>query len=148
MPFERLRLSTENWEKTNGRKLKVFLLKIGNVAMRQARAGFITNFFGCAGYEIIDGQAFATEQEGIDAAMAEKADIVAICSSDEEYAVLGINIAQGIKQRAKNIMCIVAGNPLESINSLKEAGVDDFIHVKLNLLETLERYNKTLGITL
>jgi len=144
MPFERLRLNTEKWEKENGRKIKVFLLKIGNVAMRQARAGFITNFFGCAGYEIIDGQAFTTEQEGIDAAISEKADIVAICSSDEEYATLAPVIVQGIKQKAKNIHCIIAGNPVESIDSLKSAGIDDFIHIKLNLLETLERYNGML----
>ena len=112
--------------------------------MRQARAGFITNFFGCAGYEIIDGQAFTTEQEGIAAAISQKADIVAICSSDEEYATLVPVIVQGIKQQAKNMYCIVAGNPVESMEALKTAGVDDFIHVKLNLLETLERYNSML----
>ncbi len=147
MPFERLRLNTEKWTKKNGRRPKVFLLKIGNVAMRQARAGFITNFFGCAGYEIIDGQAFSTEQEGVQAAVLAKSDVVAICSSDEEYATLVPAIAQGIKQHLKEIKCIVAGNPVDSIDALKEAGVDDFIHVKLNLLETLERYNILLGIS-
>jgi methylmalonyl-CoA mutase len=146
MPFEQLRLNTEKWSKTNGRRPKVFLLKTGNVAMRQARAGFISNFFGCAGYEIIDGQAFASEQEGITAAISAKADIVAICSSDEEYASIAPVIAQGLKQQAKNILCIVAGNPTEIIDVLKQAGVDDFIHVKLNLLETLKRYNLLLGI--
>jgi methylmalonyl-CoA mutase len=144
MPFERLRLQIEKWEKGNGRKIKVFLLKIGNVAMRQARAGFITNFFGCAGYEIIDGQGFATEQEGIDASIAQNADIVVICSSDEEYATVAPIIAAGLKQKSKNIHCLIAGNPVESIDLLKNAGVDDFIHVKLNLLETLERYNGLL----
>jgi methylmalonyl-CoA mutase len=144
MPFERLRLNTEKWEKKNGRKIKVFLLKIGNVAMRQARAGFITNFFGCAGYEIIDGQGFDTEMDGINAAVSHKADMVVICSSDEEYATLAPVIVQGIKQKAKNIHCLIAGNPVDSIELLKSAGVDDFIHVKSNLLETLERYNELL----
>jgi len=144
MPFERLRLQTEKWEKENGRKIKVFLLKIGNVAMRQARAGFITNFFGCAGYEIIDGQGFATEQEGIDAAIAQNADIVVICSSDEEYATMAPVIVAGLKQKSKKNHCLVAGNPVESIDLLKKAGVDDFIHIKSNLLETLERYNGVL----
>jgi methylmalonyl-CoA mutase len=144
MPFERLRLQTEKWEKENGRKIKVFLLKIGNVAMRQARAGFITNFFGCAGYEIIDGQGFDTEQAGIDAAISQNADIVVICSSDEEYATMAPFIANGLKQQSKNIHCLIAGNPTESIDSLKNAGVDDFIHIKSNLMETLERYNRVL----
>ena len=30
---------------------------------------------------------------------------------------------------------IVAGNPTESIEQLKAAGVDDFIHIRLNVLK-------------
>jgi methylmalonyl-CoA mutase len=146
MPFERLRLNTEKWTKTNGRRPKVFLLKTGNVAMRQARAGFITNFFGCAGYEIIDAHPFDSALDGVVAAVSEKADIVAICSSDEEYATIAPVIAQELKRGGKHIHCVVAGYPSEIIDALKQAGVDDFIHVKLNLLETLNRYNVLLGI--
>jgi methylmalonyl-CoA mutase len=144
--FETLRLNTEKWTKTNKRRPTVYLLKIGNVAMRQARAGFITNFFGCAGYDILDKQGFSDVQEGIDAALASQADIVAICSSDEEYATLAPAIAQGVKAKSPNVKCIVAGNPTEIIETLKAAGIDDFIHVKLNLLESLQRYNQLLGI--
>ena len=42
MAFEELRLETERQSAKTGRP-KVFLLKIGNLAMRQARAGFVTN---------------------------------------------------------------------------------------------------------
>ena len=48
--FEELRLATE----AAARRPKVFMLTIGNLAMRLARAQFSANFFGCAGYEIID----------------------------------------------------------------------------------------------
>ena len=144
--FECLRLNTEKWTKANNRRPTIFLLKIGNVAMRQARAGFITNFFGCAGYDIIDKQGFSNEQEGIDAAIASKADIVVICSSDEEYETIAPIIAKGLKSSSPNVRCIIAGNPVEIIETLKANGVDDFIHARLNLLETLERYNILLGI--
>jgi len=145
MAFEQLRLDTEKRAKTQGFP-KVFLLKIGNVAMRQARGGFITNFFGCAGYQIIDGQAYSSEKEGVDAAIVAQANIVAICSSDEEYATFVPVIAQKLKAHSKDIQCVVAGNPTEIIEILKSAGVDDFIHVRSNLLETLRRYNALLGI--
>jgi methylmalonyl-CoA mutase len=144
MAFEQLRLETEKRAKTQGLP-KVFLLKIGNVAMRQARAGFITNFFGCAGYQIIDGQAYSTEQEGVDAAISAQANIVAICSSDEEYATIAPVIAQKLKAYSTDIQCVVAGNPTEIVDVLKSAGVDDFIHARSNLLETLKRYNALLG---
>ena len=141
MAFEQLRLATERHAKQSGRP-KVFLLKIGNLAMRQARAGFTSNFFGCAGYEIIENAGFATVEEGIEAAKAVKADIVVVCSSDEEYATFGVEAAKAAK--AAGFIFIVAGNPTESIDALKEAGTDDFIHVRTNVLECLKKYNDIL----
>ena len=139
--FEQLRLETERHAKQSGRP-KVFLLKIGNLAMRQARAGFTSNFFGCAGYEIVENAGFATVDEGIEAAKAVKADIVVVCSSDEEYATFGVEAAKAAK--AAGFIFIVAGNPTESIDALKEAGADDFIHVRTNVLECLKKYNDIL----
>lgn len=141
MAFEQLRLATERHAKQSGRP-KVFLLKIGNLAMRQARAGFTSNFFGCAGYEIIENAGFTTVEEGIEAAKAVKADIVVVCSSDEEYATFGVEAAKAAK--AAGFIFIVAGNPTESIDALKEAGADDFIHVRTNVLECLKKYNDIL----
>ena len=51
LPFEELRLATEAYSKNHPRP-KVFLLKIGNLSMRQARAGFNNEFFGCIGYKL------------------------------------------------------------------------------------------------
>lgn len=138
--FEELRLATEKFTKLHSRP-KVFLLKVGNIAMRQARAGFITNFFGCAGYEILDNSGFATVAEGVEEAKKANPAIVVICSSDEEYATLGVEAAQLIKKELKNSYFLVAGNPIEAIDSLKAAGVFDFIHVRLNVLDTINKYN-------
>ena len=52
------------------------MLTIGNLAMRQARAQYSCNFLACAGYEVVDNLGFPTVEEGIEAAMAAKADIV------------------------------------------------------------------------
>ncbi|MBO4582407.1 MAG: methylmalonyl-CoA mutase small subunit [Bacteroidales bacterium] len=145
VPFEELRFATEGWAKEHGRP-KVFLFKVGNVAMRQARAGFVTNFFGCAGYEIIEPAGYADIEAGIKDVQECCPQIVAICSSDEEYADYAAEITKRVKQILPQAQCIVAGNPVEQIDALKAAGVDDFIHVKVNLLETLRRYNHLLGI--
>ena len=80
--FEALRLQTE----TSGKRPKAFMLTIGNLAMRQARAQFSCNFLACAGYEVVDNLGFSTVEEGVEAAVAAKADIVVLCSSDDEYA--------------------------------------------------------------
>lgn len=134
--FEALRLETE----TSGKRPKAFMLTIGNLAMRQARAQYSCNFLGCAGYEVIDNLGFETVEAGVEAAMAAKADIVVICSSDEEYETYAVPAYQALNGRA---LFIVAGNP-ECTDALKAAGIENFIHVRVNVLETLKEFNAKL----
>jgi methylmalonyl-CoA mutase len=116
------------------------------VSMRKARAGFATNFFGCAGYTIIDNPGFKTIDEGVKAAAKSAANIIVYCSSDEEYLDLVTEANKQLKKSNPDLKFIVAGNPTEIIESLKQAGVDDFIHVRSNVLATLEHYQHLMGI--
>lgn len=136
--FEALRLATEKGGKTP----KVFMLTIGNLAMRLARSQFSSNFFGCAGYKIIDNLGFKTVEEGVDAAVKANAEIVVLCSSDEEYAELAPTAYKALAGRAE---FVVAGAP-ECMEDLKAQGIDQFINVKSNVLETLKAFNAKLGI--
>ena len=136
--FETLRLQTEKAAK----QPIAFMLTIGNLAMRQARAQFSCNFLAAAGYKVMDNLGFKTVEEGVDAALEAKADIVVICSSDDEYAEYAIPAFKYLDGRA---MFIVAGAPACS-DDLKAAGIENFIHVKSNQLETLRAYNAKLGI--
>ena len=136
--FETLRLQTEGAKN----QPVAFMLTIGNLAMRQARAQFSCNFLAAAGYKVIDNLGFKTVEEGVDAALAADADIVVICSSDDEYAEYAIPAFQYLNGRA---MYVVAGAPVCS-DDLKAAGIENFINVKSNQLETLREYNAKLGI--
>ena len=136
--FEQLRLATEQ----SGKTPVAFMLTIGNLAWRQARAQFSSNFLACAGYKIIDNLGFDTVEEGVDAALKAGADIVVLCSSDDEYATYAIPAYQYLDGRA---MFIVAGAPA-CMEDLKAAGIENFVHVKCNVLETLKEYNAKLGI--
>ena len=134
--FEELRLATE----AAANRPKVFMLTIGNLAMRLARAQFSTNFFGCAGYEIIDNLGFNTVQEGIDAALSKESDIIVICSSDDEYATLAPEAFKYLDGRAE---FVVAGAPA-CTDELMAAGIKDFVHVRCNVLDTLRDFNNRL----
>jgi len=135
--FEDLRIHTEETKVPTA-----FMLTIGNLAMRQARAQFSCNFLACAGYKVIDNLGFKTVEEGVDAALEANADIVVICSSDDEYAEYAIPAFKYLNGRA---MFVVAGAPA-CMEDLKAAGIENFIHVKCNVLETLKEYNQKLGI--
>ena len=132
--FEELRQTTEQAEHTP----VVFMLTIGNLAMRLARAQFSDNFFGCAGYKLIDNNGFATVEEGVEAAMAAKADIVVLCSSDAEYPELIPGTLKALDGRAEFVL---AG---PETDEFKEMGVTNFINVRTNVLSTLKAFNAKL----
>lgn len=134
--FEQLRLATER----AANRPKVFMLTIGNLAMRLARSQFSGNFFGCAGYEIIDNNGFATVKEGVDAAFAAEADIIVLCSSDDEYATFAPEAWELIRGKAE---FVVAGAPA-CTDDLKALGIENFIHVRSNVLDTLRAFNSKL----
>ncbi|MDR1592188.1 MAG: methylmalonyl-CoA mutase small subunit [Prevotellaceae bacterium] len=136
--FEALRFATEHAAK----RPKAFMLTIGNLAMRLARAQFSCNFFACAGYEVIDNLGFSTVEEGVAAAQKADADIIVLCSSDDEYAELA---PAAYKVIGGKQLFVVAGAP-ECADALKAVGIEHFINVKVNVLDTLKGFNSKIGI--
>jgi len=136
-PFNELRLATER----SGKTPKVFMLTIGNLAMRLARSQFSGNFFACAGYELIDNLGFKTVAEGVLAAREKKADVVVLCSSDEEYRTYAPEAFDLLKDGSE--LFVVAGAPA-CMDDLKAHGIEHFIHVRSNVLETLQMFNEIL----
>lgn len=73
-------------------------------------------------------------EEGAKACLDNKADIVVICSSDDEYATIAPEIYAALKDKA---IVVVAGNP-ESRPELEAIGITNYVHVKCNVLERPE----------
>lgn len=136
--FEALRFATEK----SGKNPKVFLLTFGSLSMCRARAQFASNFFSVAGYGITDNTRFSSIEEGVKAALESGSQIVVACSSDDEYAEAVPQIFEKIGKRA---IVVVAGDPACK-DELIAKGIDKFINVKSNVLETLKSYQTLLGI--
>ena len=134
--FEQLRLRTEQ----SGKQPKVFMLTIGNLAMRLARSQFSCNFFACAGYKVIDNNGFKTVEEGVDAGLAAGADIIVLCSSDDEYAEFAPAAYKYLNGRA---IFVVAGAPA-CMEDLQKEGIENYIHVRVNVLDELKKYSDQL----
>jgi len=137
--FEALRYKTDVYAKTNKRPL-AFMLTIGNLSMRKARAQFACNFFAVAGFDVLDNNGFKTVEEGWKAAQKAGAQIVVICSSDDEYAELAPAAFEAIGGKA---IFVVAGAPT-CADDLKAKGIANFISVKSNLLAELSSYQNQL----
>jgi methylmalonyl-CoA mutase len=130
-PFEKIRERTERHAEATGHAPRVLLLKRGDVKMRTARANFALNFFGCAGFAITESEEYADTN----------ADLLILCSSDPEYLALAEEVVSAVK-----VPVIVAGNPKEQIEALKAAGVQGFVHVGSDAVETLTDWQNRLGV--
>jgi methylmalonyl-CoA mutase len=130
-PFEKIRERTARHARAAGRYPRVLLLKRGDQKMRTARGNFSQNFFGCAGFDIEDGESY----EGA------SADLIVLCSSDPEY----LDFAKDVCPKVQ-VPVIVAGNPKEQADALKAAGVQGFIHVLSDAVQTLTDWQNRLGM--
>ncbi len=129
-PFERIRLRTLAHAKATGKTPKVLLLARGDAKMRSARAGFCLNFFGCAGFDVVEGDALLPD-----------ADLVVLCSSDAEYLALAQEVCPKVK-----VPVLVAGNPKDQLDALTAAGVQGFVHIQSDAVETLTHWQDRLGL--
>jgi len=141
MALEALRYKTDVYAKSNKRPL-AFMLTIGNLTMRKARAQFACNFFAVAGFSVQDNNGYESVTEGIAAAKDAGANIIVLCSSDDEYATY----APEVLAQAGDATTVVAGFPKAIMDDLKAKGIKHFIHVKSNLIDTLTGFQKELGI--
>jgi methylmalonyl-CoA mutase len=141
--YEKLRLLTERSVIAGKRNPRFLLLEYGDLKMRKARVGFSLNFIACAGFDIVTQSSEATAEDAAKVVAEAQADVVVLCSSDEEYGPMAKPL---IERLGGKIPVIVAGSPA-TMDQLKADGVADFIHVRSNVLEVLSTWQKRLGVT-
>ena len=145
--FEQLRLATDAFAKKNGSRPKAYLALIGNnPVMRTARAQFSHGFIGSGGFEIIDGVITQSNEEAVNMALEQDAAITVICGSDDDYATLGVEFGRKFRNARKKGLLVIAGYPSNILEDLVEAGVDAFIYLGVDLIETLTSFQKKLNI--
>jgi methylmalonyl-CoA mutase len=137
--FDKWRNQTDRHVASGKKATKVFLLTIGDLTMRKARAGFSSNFIGCLGYEIFDNLGFSSVKEGVSKAKELGCEIVVLCSSDEEYATYLPEFAKEMGSQLPNSWKLLAGYPKDLVSQAESLGIDDFIHMKRNLVQFMEK---------
>ncbi len=146
--FERLRLNTDQyvWKNGENKRPKVFLSLIGDQkVMRKARANFAQGFFGCTGFRVTESSPSSSLFKSVQKAIESNADIVVMCGSDEDYIENGVDFAKAFKANHHGLL-VVAGNPAEVKDALLSAGVDEFIHIKTNVIDVLHQFQVKLKI--
>jgi methylmalonyl-CoA mutase len=145
-PLEKLRLEVDAYVREGHDRPQAFLLSFGNPTMMRARSGFAMNFLGCAGLRITGNQGNESFQDALSEAVASKAEVIVLCSSDEEYAAQAGSATAFIRNVLPGALILIAGHPGEKESDYRASGINDFIHLRSNLLESLKMICKRIGI--
>jgi methylmalonyl-CoA mutase len=144
--FEVLRLAANSYEEKNGTKPTILQANIGPSRTYRARADWTTGFFEVGGFYVLNNKDYNNSEDVVSEVKGNKHGIVVITSTDDNYAEHVENISKGIKEVNKDAYIIVAGAPGDSENAWREAGVDDFVNVKVNNYEMLKTLFTKIGV--
>ena len=145
--FEQLRDKAKAYEVEHGEKLKIFLANMGKIPQHKPRADFSTGFFEVGGFEVLKNDGFMTTDEAAEAAVKSGALVAIICSTDDTYPELVPPVAKKIKAEKPEMIVMLAGAPAPEYEaSYREAGVEEFIHVRANCYNILTWLQQQGGI--
>lgn len=143
--FEALRAAATAYREKNGHPPRIHLATLKALRRHKPRADFIRAFFETGGFELVTPDGADDAAAAATAAIASGARVVVICGHDEDYPVLVPDVIRAIKSADNGITVLLAGHPGDHEAAFREAGLDDFVFVKSNNLETNRRYLSLLG---
>lgn len=149
--FEALRDAADAHRARAGAEPIVFLANLGPVAVHTARATFAKNLFEAGGIRTVTSErggtsGFATADEVVADATAAGARAVCLCSSDDVYAERAADTAAALKAAGIGRVYL-AGNPGERRAAEESAGVDEFVHLGVDVLDVLRRAQDHLEVS-
>jgi methylmalonyl-CoA mutase len=144
--FEHLRDRVLRDEVKRGRRHGALLIRMGDEAMRRARAEFVSSFLACAGIACEEMSPMATMDVAVTAIIEKSPRLVVFCSSDAEYAAFVPQVIEAARTLGKQAIFYIAGMPEADRAMLEAAGVAGFFHLRMNAAEELGRLLDALEI--
>ncbi len=145
-PFEILRANAEAYRQANGHLPEIFLANFGKLSDYKARRDFTQGFYEVGGFDLINQGGYETVDSAADTTIASGAGAVVICSTDATYTEVVPEFARTIKAKNPDMIVILAGYPKDQVEEYRQAGVDDFIHIRANCYEMNTQLQDRLGV--
>ena len=143
--FEELRDASDVYLGKTGERPKIFLANLGTIAQHTGRATFSKNFFEVAGIEALSNAGFTDAESCVAAFRSSGAKIAILCSADPVYETMVAQVAPALKAAGCSFL-FLAGNPGDKKEAYMGAGVDDFIFMGGDLLQTTRSTLARLGV--
>ncbi|MDY7101202.1 MAG: methylmalonyl-CoA mutase family protein [Actinomycetota bacterium] len=140
-PFEALRNAAEHASP----EPTILLITLGPIATHTARATWAANLFAVGGVRSIEPGPLDDVAAAVAAFEADDSTVVCLCSSDDVYAERAAETATALREAGARRIYL-AGKPGEHEQTWRDAGVDEFVHVGIDVLDTLQRAHDHLGV--
>ena len=135
--FEKLRDAGDAFFAKTGKRKRIFMANLGEIAEHNKRSQWMWNFLAAGGIEGLTSDGYKNAADAAAAFKASGAKIACICSSDEVYAREAEAAAKALKQ-AGATRVLLAGRPGEAEQALRAAGVDGFLFAGQDAIAVLE----------
>lgn len=145
-PYERLRQAVWEWKARTGTAPKILQANFGPSRNYRVRADWTTAFFQTGGFDVLADKDFKDTDAIVTATQSTGANIVVITSNDENYVAAVPEITKALKATNPNIYILVAGAPGDQETAWREAGVDDFVNVRVGNYNLNEKLLTRLGV--
>lgn len=143
--FEELRSRSERYKTKTGKLPIIHILQFGRLRDYKARSDFAVDYFKTGGFETAIYPAFESYSEASKWIFDNDIENFVICSSDELYKGFVPQLCELVKKLKPLTKIILAGDP--DINSeLNTLFIDEFIYLRSNIYETLNRIQMDLEI--
>tara|TARA_R110002033_G_scaffold43363_2_gene85012 strand:- start:2156 stop:4006 length:1851 start_codon:yes stop_codon:yes gene_type:complete len=137
LEVEAIRKVTEQLADKTGRRPIVELTSFGNLAMRKARAAFSYDFMGVSGFKVWQEKSYDDVKQAAESSALSDSDVVVICSSDPDYDKSALAFVETFRSLHTDKVLLLAGNPVGIIETLNKAGLDGYIHLKSDVIQTI-----------
>lgn len=129
--FEQLRFAAKAMT-DSGRAPKLLQINMGPSRAYRLRADWTSGFFAAGGLAVLNDTDFSETEEVLKALHESGARAAVITSDDATYVELAESLARSIKASFPELTLYLAGAPGEHEERWRAAGVDDFVHVRVN----------------
>ncbi|MBS9524933.1 hypothetical protein KI659_13015 [Litoribacter alkaliphilus] len=134
-PMVKLRKRVQRVIENQNAQIEVVILPLGNNPKQ--RIGFSQGFFQTAGFDTQVAEVSIDAASAIEKGKSANSKFVVLAGADEDYEAMAVKIGEGMAEEGK--ILILAGYPANQIENLVSAGVKHFIHLKTDLIATIDQ---------
>ena len=131
--YENLREADENTP-----KLEMFVANIGKTVKNKPRVDFAISFFEPFDFICQTNDGFENVHDALESVLKMSARVIVLSSTDDLYPEIVPEFARVLKEKAPDKILVLAGYPKEHIETFTEAGVDYFVYMRANLVQTIQ----------